>query len=98
MAAVSTSLENSPSIDDPLFYQAATNTGRCRAENAERAAELTALARAYGVEIRVLQDGRTETIAPGGEAAPEPPKRIWLAYYRHGYGLGEHYNSLRQAA
>lgn len=66
--------------------------------------ELTALARAYGVEIRVLQDGRTDTIEPGedttaktggdGDAAP---KRIWLAYYRHGYGLGEHYNSLRKA-
>lgn len=60
--------------------------------------ELTALARAYGVEIRVLQDGRTEIIQPGDAADGDAPKQIWLAYYRHGYGLGEHYNSLRKAA
>lgn len=53
--------------------------------------ELMALARAYGVGIRVVQDGRTETIGD------EPNKGVvWLAYYRHGYGLGEHYNSLRR--
>ncbi|OAA34521.1 OTU domain-containing protein 6B [Beauveria brongniartii RCEF 3172] len=51
--------------------------------------ELMALARAYGVEIRVVQDGRTEEIGHG-------EKVMWLAYYRHGYGLGEHYNSLRR--
>ncbi|KAI0377250.1 cysteine proteinase [Hypomontagnella monticulosa] len=63
--------------------------------------ELSALANAYGVEIKVLQDGRTETIEPSAEGAGkegEMRQRIWLAYYRHGYGLGEHYNSLRQAA
>ncbi|KAI1084960.1 cysteine proteinase [Whalleya microplaca] len=63
--------------------------------------ELMALANAYGVEIRVLQDGRTETIEPSaglqaGDGTER--KRIWLAYYRHGYGLGEHYNSLRSAS
>lgn len=52
--------------------------------------ELMALARAYGVGIRVVQDGRTEEIGEGGG------KLVWLAYYRHGYGLGEHYNSLRR--
>ncbi|ATY60596.1 OTU domain-containing 6B [Cordyceps militaris] len=51
--------------------------------------ELMALARAYDVGIRVVQDGRTEAIGNGD-------KVIWLAYYRHGYGLGEHYNSLRR--
>lgn len=51
--------------------------------------ELMALARAYGVGIRVVQDGRTEEIGQGGSL-------MWLAYYRHGYGLGEHYNSLRR--
>ncbi|RYP72637.1 hypothetical protein DL769_004422 [Monosporascus sp. CRB-8-3] len=60
--------------------------------------ELAALANAYGVEIKVVQDGHTETIEPsssyGGEE--QPRERIWLAYYRHGYGLGEHYNSLRK--
>ncbi|KAH7025847.1 uncharacterized protein B0I36DRAFT_329264 [Microdochium trichocladiopsis] len=66
--------------------------------------ELAALANVYGVEIRVVQDGRTETIAPnngaaGGDKTKDGAKRtIWLAYYRHGYGLGEHYNSLRPAS
>ncbi|KAI4600732.1 hypothetical protein KJ359_012894 [Pestalotiopsis sp. 9143b] len=60
--------------------------------------ELKALADAYGVEIKVVQDGRTETIEPGAGASPGETPRIWLAYYRHGYGLGEHYNSLRKAA
>lgn len=63
--------------------------------------ELSALANAYGVEIRVIKtDGRTEVVRPnhvgerGGEE--EALKTVWLAYYRHGYGLGEHYNSLRK--
>ncbi|KAI0201966.1 OTU domain-containing protein 6B [Astrocystis sublimbata] len=60
--------------------------------------ELLALASAYQVEIKVVQNGRTETIQPssghgGGEAGD---RTIWLAYYRHGYSLGEHYNSLRK--
>ncbi|KAK7992486.1 hypothetical protein PG996_012480 [Apiospora saccharicola] len=62
--------------------------------------ELMALARSYGVEIKVVQEQRTETIDPGevsGDGEGER-KTIWLAYYRHGYGLGEHYNSLRKAA
>ncbi|KAK0638875.1 OTU-like cysteine protease [Cercophora newfieldiana] len=61
--------------------------------------ELSALANAYGVEIKVVQDGRTEVVRPmeeGGEG--EELKTLWLAYYRHGYGLGEHYNSLRKAS
>ncbi|OAQ82738.1 OTU domain-containing protein 6B [Purpureocillium lilacinum] len=56
--------------------------------------ELTALARRYGAEIRVIQDGRTERI--GEEEGKATGKTLWLAYYRHGYGLGEHYNSLRK--
>lgn len=68
--------------------------------------ELSALANVYGVEIHVVQDRDTEIIGPnnngdgGGGGAdtadPGDKKRIWLAYYRHGYGLGEHYNSLRK--
>lgn len=65
--------------------------------------ELLAVANVYGVEIHVVQDGQTEVIRPteagpaaGGEDGED--KRIWLAYYRHGYGLGEHYNSLRKKA
>ncbi|KAH7164499.1 hypothetical protein DER46DRAFT_340127 [Fusarium sp. MPI-SDFR-AT-0072] len=57
--------------------------------------ELMALARQYKAEIRVVQDGRLERI--GEEQGAESGKTLWLAYYRHGYGLGEHYNSLRKA-
>ncbi|KAI1013356.1 hypothetical protein LB503_001784 [Fusarium chuoi] len=57
--------------------------------------ELMALARQYKAEIRVVQDGRLERI--GEEEGAESGKILWLAYYRHGYGLGEHYNSLRKA-
>ncbi|KAK1589726.1 uncharacterized protein LY79DRAFT_633953 [Colletotrichum navitas] len=62
--------------------------------------ELAALANVYGVEIRVVQDGRTERIGPSaaGEESGAEKGEIWLAYYRHGYGLGEHYNSLRKTA
>ncbi len=57
--------------------------------------ELLALAKAYGVNINVLQgDGRVEKI-PGGDG--EGTQEIWLAYYKHNFGLGEHYNSLRKA-
>ncbi|KAK3309104.1 uncharacterized protein B0T15DRAFT_491637 [Chaetomium strumarium] len=76
--------------------------------------ELSALANAYGVEIRVVQgDGRpVEVVTPtspatgeengkgegeGKEKGEKKKKTLWLAYYRHGYGLGEHYNSLRKA-
>lgn len=55
--------------------------------------ELVALSRAYEVQISVIQDGNIETIEPGEYVTG--PKKIWLAYYKHGYGLGEHYNSLR---
>lgn len=57
--------------------------------------ELLALAKTYNVEIHVVQDGGAQTIEPGeGKGRPE---KIWLAYYRYGFGLGEHYNSLRKA-
>ena len=61
--------------------------------------ELMAIARAYGVEINVIQgDGRLEKFESGdmdGLDEKERAKRvIWLAYYRHTYGLGEHYNAL----
>ncbi|RAK76126.1 deubiquitinase OTU2 [Aspergillus fijiensis CBS 313.89] len=61
--------------------------------------ELQALARAYGVEINVIQgDGRIEKIEPGDidglDDEARSKRAIWLAYYRHTYGLGEHYNAL----
>lgn len=55
--------------------------------------EILALAKAYSVNINVLQgDGRVEQIS-GGDNDQAP--LLWLAYYRHSHGLGEHYNSLR---
>ncbi|KAJ5476585.1 hypothetical protein N7475_002314 [Penicillium sp. IBT 31633x] len=61
--------------------------------------ELQAIARAYGVDINVVQsDGRMEKVESGdSDSFDEEEKRrrvIWLAYYRHTYGLGEHYNAL----
>ena len=64
--------------------------------------ELSALANVYGVEIRVVQGGgRVEVVKPTtstveGKEKEREGKTLWLAYYRHGYGLGEHYNSLRR--
>lgn len=62
--------------------------------------ELQAIARAYGVDINVVQgDGRIERIEAGDVDEEERAKRvIWLAYYRHTYGLGEHYNALTAKA
>ncbi|CAK7269013.1 OTU protein [Sporothrix epigloea] len=65
--------------------------------------ELMALANAYSVRIQVLHDGRSELIRPAGDSGSdsgggdggEGRPTLWLVYYRHGYGLGEHYNSLR---
>ncbi|KAJ6083935.1 hypothetical protein N7486_010735 [Penicillium sp. IBT 16267x] len=61
--------------------------------------ELQAIARAYGLEINIVQsDGRMEKVESGDMDSfdeEEKLKRvIWLAYYRHSYGLGEHYNAL----
>ncbi|RDW60912.1 OTU-like cysteine protease [Coleophoma cylindrospora] len=56
--------------------------------------ELLALAKTYNVEICVLQNGPPQNIEPGLDG--QEPGKIWLAYYRHGFGLGEHYNSLRK--
>lgn len=56
--------------------------------------ELMALARSYGTDINVLQDfGRVEKIVSGNT---ESENAMWLGYYKHGFGLGEHYNSLRK--
>lgn len=65
--------------------------------------ELQAIARAYGVDINIVQsDGRMEKIESGDmDSFDEEEQRkrvIWLAYYRHSYGLGEHYNALLKKA
>ena len=56
--------------------------------------ELLALARAYVANIKILQgNGKVETIECGSE---KTNGTLWLAYYYHNFGLGEHYNSLRR--
>lgn len=81
-----------PFLEEPLpeYLRKIRDTGEWGGQ-----LELLALAKSYGVEINVLQDfGRIEKIEPEGDAAG---KTIWLGYYKHGFGLGEHYNSLRKA-
>jgi OTU domain-containing protein 6 len=80
-------------LDEPLFLYTS------KIENSAEWGghlELIALAKSYQVEICVLQDSRVDRFSPGNESGKEADK-IWLAYYHHGYGLGEHYNSLRKA-
>jgi OTU domain-containing protein 6 len=58
--------------------------------------ELLALARTYGVTICVLHsDGQVDRIEAEDEVKEK--EEIWLGYYKHSHGLGEHYNSLRKA-
>ncbi|KAI4743044.1 cysteine proteinase [Aureobasidium sp. EXF-12298] len=83
-----------PFLEEPLDYYIykIKNTGEWGGQ-----LELMALAKKYNVAISVLQgDGRVEEINPDKNDA-ESDKQLWLAYYRHGFGLGEHYNSLRKA-
>jgi OTU domain-containing protein 6 len=83
-----------PFLEEPLDYYIykIKNTGEWGGQ-----LELMALAKRYNVAISVLQgDGRVEEINPDKNDA-ESDKQLWLAYYRHGFGLGEHYNSLRKA-
>lgn len=55
--------------------------------------ELSALSKSYQININVIQaDGDVVKVESG--SAPVRGD-AWLAYYRHGFGLGEHYNSLR---
>ncbi len=60
--------------------------------------ELLALARAYGVRICVLHsDGQVDKIEPEEEGVSgKELEDIWLGYYKHSHGLGEHYNSLQK--
>ncbi|KAI9888202.1 MAG: hypothetical protein M1820_010246 [Bogoriella megaspora] len=81
-----------PFLEEPLdeYVHKVRNTGEWGGQ-----LELNALANTYGINIKVLQgDGRTEDVTPREK---NDNKTVWLAYYRHGFGLGEHYNSLRKA-
>lgn len=56
--------------------------------------ELLALAKEYGVTVKVVQaQGVGVTVMNGDEGQKAD---VWLAYHRKGYGLGEHYNALRK--
>ena len=82
--------EYSPFLEEPIDQYVATirDTGEWGGH-----LEILALAKAYGVDINVLQgDGRVEKIECGADTEPGT---LWLAYYHHSFGLGEHYNSLR---
>ncbi|KIW11432.1 hypothetical protein PV08_10732 [Exophiala spinifera] len=58
--------------------------------------ELQAIARAYNININVLRaDGRVEKISSGSTKSDDSD--VWLAYYQHSFGLGEHYNALRKS-
>jgi OTU domain-containing protein 6 len=59
--------------------------------------ELQAISRAFNTDINVLQaDGRVEKIESGHNESGTR-NAIWLAFYRHSFGLGEHYNFLSLA-
>lgn len=65
--------------------------------------ELSAIARAYRVRINVLRSsGRVDVVesgtegSGGGDDTTDAVREVWLAYYEHSFGLGEHYNALRK--
>ncbi|KAK9247899.1 hypothetical protein V1506DRAFT_512109 [Lipomyces tetrasporus] len=53
--------------------------------------EILALAKEYDCPVSVVMSGRAKLKLNETGNRPE----LWLAYYKHSYGLGEHYNSLR---
>lgn len=55
--------------------------------------EVLALAKAFGVVVNVVQAEGRRVERMNDEGARE---EVWLGYYRHSFGLGEHYNSLRK--
>ena len=80
-----------PFLEEPLseYLHKVRDTGEWGGQ-----LELTALAKTYGTDIHVLQDfGRVEKIDSGSN---NHDCILWLGYYKHGFGLGEHYNSLRK--
>ncbi|KAL8832363.1 MAG: hypothetical protein Q9191_000320 [Dirinaria sp. TL-2023a] len=81
-----------PFLEEPLdqYVQTIRDTGEWGGH-----VELLALARAYGRNINVLHSsGNIDTIDCGSETQTHP---FWLSYYKHNFGLGEHYNSLHRS-
>ncbi|KXL49707.1 hypothetical protein M433DRAFT_6558 [Acidomyces richmondensis BFW] len=82
-----------PFLEEPLpdYLHKVRDTGEWGGQ-----LELMALAKTYGTDINVLQDfGRVEKIE--SKAGESSEKSMWLSYYKHSFGLGEHFNSLRKA-
>lgn len=82
----------SPFMEDPLpeHIRKIKDTGEWGGH-----LELSALARTYGLRICVLHsDGRVDKIE--AEDGTQDMEEVWLGYYKHSHGLGEHYNSLRK--
>jgi OTU domain-containing protein 6 len=84
-----------PFLEEPLeeYVHKVRDTGEWGGQ-----LELLALAKTYETDINVLQDfGRVEKISGGGAGTHGSDYKVmWLGYYKHGFGLGEHYNSLRK--
>ena len=58
--------------------------------------ELLAIAKAFSLNIKILHaDGRISEIEGRADGRHDQASSLWLAYYQHSFGLGEHYNSLR---
>ena len=58
--------------------------------------ELQALARALGARIRVVSADMPTVEMEGGEAGDRPTGPVaTVAFLRHAYGLGDHYNSTK---
>ena len=82
-----------PFLEEPLATYVAKirNTGEWGGH-----LEVLALSKAFGHDICILHgDGQVDKIESGSTTSHQS---LWLAYYRHSHGLGEHYNSLRAKA
>lgn len=81
-----------PFLEQPLedYTQSIRSTGEWGGH-----LELVALAKAYDADINVLQsNGKVERIKSGPNVSD---RQLWISYYHHSFGLGEHYNSLRHS-
>ncbi|KAK5942485.1 OTU protein [Knufia obscura] len=57
--------------------------------------ELQAIAKAFNANVNVLRaSGHVDRLEPEEKSE----KEIWLAYYKHSFGLGEHYNALKKTS
>lgn len=81
-----------PFLEEPLedYVNKVRDTGEWGGQ-----LELLALAKAYNVDISVLQ-GDDRAVDIEGDGPADSRKKLFLAYYKHNFGLGEHYNSLRK--